>query len=119
MSTFGNSEHGREWALLRADHATRIKASGLGPLQLKKALAVYSLIHWEGGTILEGGLVTRVLMADMDPIRQAEAVKRIKEAWESIGWKLGPDNCGAWLKKMAAIVSALQTMRPKEGRPNA
>lgn len=113
VSTYGNSEHGKEWAQLRMDHATRIKASGLGPLQLKKALAVYSMIHWEGGTVLDGGFVTRALMADMDPIRQAEAVKLIKEAWEAVGWKPGPQNFKVWITKMTAVVDALKAIRPK------
>jgi hypothetical protein len=113
MSTYGNSEHGREWALLRADHATRLKAAGLGPLQLKKALAFYPSIHWEGGTVLDGQFVSRALMADMDPIRQAEAVKRIKAAWELVGWNLNANNFKAWSGAMARIVDALKEMRPK------
>ncbi len=80
MKNTYDSEHGKEWALMRAEHATRIKASGLGPLQQKKAMAFYQTIHWEGGIFIERGYETRAIMADMDPIRQAEAVKLIRAA---------------------------------------
>ncbi len=103
------------WDAIRAAHVAFILASDLGPIQVKKAKAIYSTIHWEGGVRLSShGTVTRILTADMAPDRQAAVLVLIDNAWGSIGWKLSKATYKAWYASMNAAFEALKLTRHRE-----
>jgi hypothetical protein len=103
------------WNTVRAAHKAFIEASDLGPIQRKKALMIYSTIHWEGGVRKStDGIVTRILTADMDPERQAAVLVLIDNAWGSIGWALTKVTFKAWYASMNAAFEALKLTRKPE-----
>jgi hypothetical protein len=103
------------WRAVCAAHKAFIMASDLGPIQRKKALGIYSTIHWEGGVRLSShGTVTRILTADMAPDRQAAVLVLIDNAWGSIGWALTKTTYKAWYASMTAAFEALKLTRHRE-----